>query len=631
MKSNNALPFITTSLRFIGWFFFANACLFILIGLRYVPEIYPLALTFPTPLNKFLVSLFIFFTLLGHLSLLAFLPALLVIPFAFLFRKLIGIQIISVVIASIALFLLFIDTCVFKAFHYHLNGIIMQMLFSREFNEIFQLSSSEWILGGFIFSSIVLIEILLAYLTEKIILKKSTLHGKTIATILGVSLFISYEMFLLGGTNLNLSLTQQARAFPLFNNFLATILPLPDSLTRVESLASGHFAQPRQVIKPLNYPIHPLHFIPSKPAFNLLIIVVDTWRPDMITMDVMPNVFAFSKKAWQFQNHWSGGNSTQAGIFSLFYGIPGTYWPSMLAKQQGPVLIKALLDRGYQTAVFASAELTLPAFHRCVFTDIPNLALKTPGNTPYQQDHAITQKFTHFLEQHQNNQKPFFSFLFYNAAHAYCMDGNPIQKFQPSVAVCKRYALTNDSDPIPYINRYKNGLVFVDQEIGRVLNLLEKKHLLKNTVVIITGDHGQEFNDNHNNYWEHASNYTRYQVQTPLLVYWPYEKPLSFTHWTSHFDIAPTLMKKLLGCSNQPQDFCTGHVLLDKKPPKYLVISSYIDFGIVTPEKITTIYATGNYAIHDNQNCLLPHASLDLTTLREALRDVYVFYSVRQM
>lgn len=618
----------TINLRFIGWFFFANACLFILVGLRYLSEIFPLVLTFPTAFNKFLVSLFIFFAMIGHLSLLAFLPTLLVIPFAFLLRKMIGIQVISVCTASIALFLLLIDTYVFKQFHYHLNGIILQMILSKEFNEIFQLSILEWILGGAILGSIFLLEILLAIIIKKIILKKSEIHGKTIATTLCVFVFIAYEMFLLGGTNLNLSLTQQARAFPLFNNFLALILPLPDSLTRVEGLASGHFAQPKQIVRPLHYPLHSLHFLPPKSALNLLIIVVDSWRPDMLTADVMPNTHVFSKNTWQFQNHWSGGNSTQAGIFSLFYGIPGTYWTSMLAKEQGPVLIRALLNQGYQTGIFASAELTIPAFHRCVFADIPNLAVNTPGDTPYQQDHAITEKFHQFLVQHKNTQKPFFSFLFYNSAHAYCMDGNPVQKFQPSVLVCKRYALTNESDPHPYINRYKNGLAFVDQEIGIVLNLLKQNDLLKNTVVIITGDHGQEFNDNHNNYWEHASNYTRYQVQTPLLIYWPHEKPLSFTHWTSHFDISPTLMKKLLGCSNQPNDFCVGHPLLDKKSPHYLIISSYIDFGIVSPHQITTIYATGNYAIHDNQNRLLQNAPLDLSLLREALRDVYAFYGV---
>ena len=86
-------------------------------------------------------------------------------------------------------------------------------------------------------------------------------------------------------------------------------------------------------------------------------------------------------------------------------------------------------------------------------------------------------------------------------------------------------------------------------------------------------------------------------------------------------------MNKLLGCQNPATDFCVGHSLLDKKhTPHYLVISSYIDFGIVEPDQITTIYATGNYAIHNKQYFLLPNAKLHLSTLQEALSDTRRFY-----
>lgn len=614
-------------LRFIGWFFTANALLFFLIAFRYLTEILPFALTFPTVLNGILVGIFVALAMIGHFSLLAFLPALFVLPWIFLLRKLFYLQLIAVSVASFALMLLVTDTFIFKQFHYHLNGIILQMLFAKEFHEIFQISHLDWLFIAGVFLAIVLLESYLAYQVKQLIDKKTQLHGKTVGITLATCLFFAYEMFLLGGINHKLSLTPQARAFPLFNNFLAAIVPLPDSLTRIEILGSGHFVQPKQIIKSLHYPLTALHFKPPKQPLNLLIIGIDTWRFDMFGADVMPNVNRFSSKTWQFMNHWSGGNSTQAGVFSLFYGIPGTYWSSMLNKQQGPVLIKTLLERGYQTGVYASAELTLPALNRTVFADIPNLAVTTNGATPYIQDQVITQKFFQFLAQAQKNKQPFFSFLFYNGAHAYCRDGNPIHTFSPEVAVCKHFELTSASDPLPYLNRYKNALRFVDQQIGMVLTKLETEGLLKNTVVILTGDHGQEFNDNHSGYWEHAGNYTRYQVQTPLFVYWPHQKPAKFTHWTSHFDISATLMNRLLGCTNSPADFCTGHSLFDRKnPPHYLVISSYIDFGIVEPEQITTIYATGNYAIHNQYYSLMPAAKLHFKTLQQALTDIRRFY-----
>lgn len=616
-----------SQLRFIGWFFFANALLFFLVSCRYVAEILPFSLAFPTPLNECLVSLFMVFAVIGHGALLAFLPSIFVLPFLLCTRQLLGVQVVAVGVSSLALWLLIIDTFIFQQFHYHLNGIILRMLFSTECSEVFQLSTTEWLLIAGLGCVILALEIVLAYLIAKLTARYSALHGKVVGVSLATCLLFAYQIFLLSSNNLNLSLTQQARALPLFNNFLATLIPLPDSLTRVEILGSNYFIQPKSLIKSLHYPLKPLHFQPPAKPFNLLFIVIDTWRFDELNSLVTPNLDHFSKKSWQFMNHWSGGNSTQAGMFSLFYGLPGTYWSSMLAAQQGPVLIKALRDKGYPMGVYASAELTLPALNRTVFADVSQLTLQTQGETPYLQDQTITQKFFHFLDGINQRKKPFFSVLFYNAAHAYCNAGNPIHHFQPEIAVCKRYELTNDSDPIPYLNRYKNALFFVDQQIGLVLKKLDATGQLKNTVIVITGDHGQEFNDNHQGYWEHASNYTKYQVQTPLLVYWPGEKPAKFTHWTSHFDLTPTLMKSLLGCKNPASDFCIGYSLLDKRPRNHLVISSYIDFGIIEPNQITNIYATGNYAVHDLTNRLLPSNRLHYPILVQAFTEMNNFYN----
>ena len=50
----------------------------------------------------------------------------------------------------------------------------------------------------------------------------------------------------------------------------------------------------------------------------------------------------------------------------------------------------------------------------------------------------------------------------------------------------------------------------MDDLIGKVINQLKNKGLLENTIIIITGDHGQEFNDNKKGYWEHGGNFSKY-------------------------------------------------------------------------------------------------------------------------
>ncbi len=45
----------------------------------------------------------------------------------------------------------------------------------------------------------------------------------------------------------------------------------------------------------------------------------------MLDPEIMPELWKFSKKWGVFTNHYSGGNASRFGIFTLLYGINGTY------------------------------------------------------------------------------------------------------------------------------------------------------------------------------------------------------------------------------------------------------------------------------------------------------------------
>ena len=96
----------------------------------------------------------------------------------------------------------------------------------------------------------------------------------------------------------------------------------------------------------LLYPREELKFSNPPKPLNVLMIVVDSWRYDMLQPDVTPNIWKFAGGSWVFNQHNSAGNCTRFGIFSLFYGLYGTYWHSFLAEQRGPVLIKELKKTG---------------------------------------------------------------------------------------------------------------------------------------------------------------------------------------------------------------------------------------------------------------------------------------------
>ncbi len=156
---------------------------------------------------------------------------------------------------------------------------------------------------------------------------------------------------------------------------------------------------------------------------------------------------------------------------------------------------------------------------------------------------------------------------------------------------------------------------------------MQKQGLLQNTIIIITGDHGEEFFDNKNGYMGHSSNYTRFQTQTPFILYNPQQKPEIYQYTTTHYDVAPTLLNTLLGCQNPFSQYSIGLGLYDHSTPRpFTIICSYSDFGVVEPTRITRVYSLGDYEIQDLHANPLPNAKLNLTIMSQAISDLRRFY-----
>ena len=120
--------------------------------------------------------------------------------------------------------------------------------------------------------------------------------------------------------------------------------------------------------------------------------------------------------------------------------------------------------------------------------------------------------------------------------------------------------LSNNTDPTPFFNLYKNCVAQVDSLVGLTLDKLKTKGLLHNTVVMITGDHGQEFNENHNNYWGHASNYSYWQTAVPMVYYYPSCKPARQNYRTTLRHFTNCLLHKVLGIKKSARRLLYGKV-----------------------------------------------------------------------
>lgn len=155
--------------------------------------------------------------------------------------------------------------------------------------------------------------------------------------------------------------------------------------------------------------------------------------------------------------------------------------------------------------------------------------------------------------------------------HAISLPEEAQKPFTPSWNYPDYLALNNSMDPTPFFNLYKNCSYNIDLYIDKVLKALDEKNLLENTIIIITGDHGQEFNENKKNYWGHSSNYSQYQINVPFMIYYPnIENPGKvYNHTTTHYDIVPTISKRFLGVENPYQDYSIGTDIYDSTTTRY--------------------------------------------------------------
>ena len=610
-------------LRWCVWFFLGQVLLFWLVGFMYLPHMPSMEWNNGT-------LLFVILSYLAHLGILALIPAFFFIPFAYLFPSRRIIITFAIIIATLCASLLFSDALVYNRYQFHMNGMVLTLAFHGITEDVMGLSFLEKIMPIFIIGIFLLVEWFYGRWLWRHFYRSQFL-SKWVQWIAGFFVICIFSIIALFYSNVSYQtarvLIEKTRFLPLYVEFLNVLIP---NNVRSFALLQIDNKNPSQWMKmennTLTYPKNTLEFSPPSAPFNLLMIVIDTWRYDMLNEEVTPNILAFSTKSWVFSHHFSGGNSTLPGVFSLLYGMPATYLHAMEALHRGPVLLDRLMQEGYQMGIFSSAPLYTPPMNKSIFQSIKNLKIeKQPANSVLLRDQLVVSQFEQFIEDREK-EHPFFGFLFFDAAHSYCGSDDMPGPFQPMTSTCNRLSFQRNSDLDLYFNRYKNAIYSIDQKISQVLHTLEKEHLLKNTIVMIVGDHGEEFDDAGRGFFGHGSNFSRYQVQTPLILYWPNETPKQISYQTSHFDIVPFLMTKLLGCRNPATDYSVGTELLNHAARPYFVISSYVNFGVIEPEKITTINPAGDYQIEKLDGEPILDETANMKVMKKVFEELQQFY-----
>lgn len=500
------------------------------------------------------------------------------VPFAIslVFVKTPGLLRKYISIAAYSLFTIFIlyDACIYKVLKMHFNSLVINLIFTKGGLETLEFSLSLMIMTALMALSVIVIEFIIYSLSMRQPIKFPVYAVICLLCIV----VVDKSIYAYADLNNITSITRNDRVLPLYQPLTIKRFAVRHLHMKLEHPVMMSIDKNKSI---LDYPKETLQCDKTQKKPNIIWIVIDSWRYDMITRGITPNIYNFGKKAQVFKNHYSGGNASRFGVFTLFYGIYGYYWFPMLGERRGPVFLDALADLGYKFRILLSSRVTFPEFDKTCFAKIPAKDIidenTLPSGTKSGRDREITEAFIRWLDAPEFKQ-PFFAFLFYDAPHGSYQYPREFERFTGTTGEFN-YLFLNKENIIPVFNRYRNSIYYDDHLVGKILNKLNGKGFLKNTIVLITGDHGEAFLER--GLTGHNEGYSSEIVSVPLVLYVPGRGPESFTYLTSHLDVAPTILQ-MIGCRTSPGSYSQGHLLFDKNiERKYVVASSWSDMAII--------------------------------------------------
>ncbi len=485
---------------------------------------------------------------------------------------------------------LLVDRTVFGLFHFHLNRMVLGLVLAPGGISALELTRRDVVLAGSTFAGLVVLEAALhgwALRRAARAVTASERSGARWRPILVSTLLLlmldrtAYAVADLRGA---VETLRVAAAIPTYG-------PIPvrqlGHLLRggAYDARSALLVQPRPGGGELRYPLAPLHFRVDAPRPSIVWILLDGWRADAFDARVTPALSRLASGAAVFRRHVSGGNMTEFGLFSMFYGLHGTYHDSFEVAHRAPVLLSALRERGYRFGVVSSAGLAYPRARSSIFAEVPeSISDEFPGDA-VQRDRAATQAALAFVRARAQDRAPFLLFLFLDATHAPYSFPAETAAFTP-YAQALEYIGMSEFDPVRVRNRYLNAVRFDDGLAAELIAALDG--LDTPPIVLATSDHGEALGDSGR--WLHNTGFGPEQTRVPLILRAPGVAPGDRDGLTRHVDLAPTLLE-LLGVDSPASDYGVGRSLLSAPASaEYAVTCGWAACAVIEPDGRATTF-----------------------------------------
>lgn len=573
------------------WFAFFNGLLAMIVGSRYLGSVgYP-----ETWYGWFYLSV----STIGQFSFLAFIayliclfPLTLILPYSKILRG------VAAVIATLSLCILLYDTIVYADYGMHLSPFAFDLAWA-DLNAL--LRGTSYIVTPL---AIIAIELTMANFLWKRIEKIQKLNlGNKVITLVCICFISSHLIHIWADAADITEITRFDDTYPL--SYPATARSFMES-HGIDGSYQGDDVNHNTSI--LSYPEQPLT-CQADTKINVLMITIDSLRADMVDGKSMPFLHQYTENNQSFTQHFSGGNQFRTGMFSLLYGLQGSYGDARIFNSTSPLLTRSFQQAGYELGLFLPETNLNLRSSQAMFNDFnPVIAKETNGSAD-----ADLHTVASFNEWHSIQHKPWLALVNLKAP----------ENFDTPVGFLGIETVKANTDLMPaqkvLFNQYRQSLYFVDQQLKAML-----ANVSNDTLVIITGVNGKMFTSNSD---EANRNLSPQSVKVPLVIHWPNTGASKVKYRTSHYGIAPTLMTHVLGCTNNTTDYSAGRSLLQPDKETWIYIGDSRIFAIYQEAEVTVIDRHGKYRIYDENYEHRLNKKMSAPELIEVMREGRRFYN----
>ena len=345
---------------------------------------------------------------------------------------------------------------------------------------------------------------------------------------------------------------------------------------------------------------------------HVFLLMAESLRSDMFTPELMPLVNEFAEKNGCFisPRHYSGGHTTEHGIFTSIYGLNGYHFQNFRVKNLPPLGLKYLKESGYD--ILGGSASSLKSFNGLGYIfEIFDEFEQFLGNAVYNDDLDMVNWALDKIKKDRSQ----FLFLFFNSTHHNYYYPPEFEIYRPVIEKDFNHLKIAGKPKIKekFFNKYKNSVRYVDHLLAKFLREALKKTNGK-SIIAIAGDHGEEF-------WEEGllghsnTNFINPKIQVPFIIC-DLEKKLATDEikLTSHVDIIPTILANLYPDKSWSQYFNGQNIF---SPNKKL-------YSVVTPplfpykkNKICLITEEKKYWFKKNSKKLHTLKSYKVTNLED--------------